>query len=84
MCIILDTFCFFQTLIGNSSETHDGQEVCGGEDSRDVAESVLKEIVVGYSLVCIILDIFCFFQTSIGNSWSSVFSMVSGHYDVLF
>ena len=69
-----NTFIFFQTSIQDPR----------GEDSQDVAESVLKDVVVSHSLVCIIQDIFCFFQTSIGNSWSSVFSMVSGHYDDLF
>ena len=28
VCIILDIFCFFQTSIGNSSDTPGGQEVC--------------------------------------------------------
>ena len=30
VCIILDIFCFFQTSIGNSSDTPDSQQVCRG------------------------------------------------------
>ena len=59
--------CFFQTSIGNSWSPGSQSSFPdpGGEDPQDVTESVLKEIVVSYSLVCIILHRYILFLPDI-------------------